>query len=258
MEKLPPQRHALILDMVRAHGAASIHSLAEHLNVSPSTVRRDLEYLTEGGYLERTHGGAVSRRPPTARFEVDASIAAETARAEKRAIGAEAARRVMAGQSVIFDASSTVRAAAEHVIGLGVALTAVTNDLVTARILVGSSAVETVVAGGTVLAGTTTLVGEPAHGFLSRIHADIAFIGVHTISGNVLTETSLEVARMKQLMIAAANKVIVLADSTKFTSPAFVEICRINEVSEIITDAGASPQRLNELRSAGVECTVAP
>ncbi|MEM8856478.1 MAG: DeoR/GlpR transcriptional regulator, partial [Pseudomonadota bacterium] len=109
-----------------------------------------------------------------------------------------------------------------------------------------------------VLAGTTTLVGEPAHGFPSRIHADIAFIGVHTISGNVLTETSLEVARMKQLMIAAANRVIVLADSTKFTSPAFVEICRINEVSEIITDAGASPQRLNELRSAGVECTVAP
>lgn len=257
MEKLPAQRHALILEMVRAKGAASIQSLADHVKVSPSTVRRDLEYLTEGGYLERTHGGAVVRRTPSARFEVDASIAAETARSEKRAIAAEAARRVVAGQSVVFDASTTVRAAAESLIRLDIPLTAVTNDLFTAQVLVGSPTIHTIVAGGTVLPGTTTLVGEPAQGFLSRIHADIAFIGVHTISGNTLTETSLELAGMKQLMIEAANRVIVLADSSKFTSPAFVKICSLSAISEIITDAGVPPQRLDELRSAGVVCTVA-
>ena len=257
VEMLPAQRRALILETLRDQSAASIQTLADSLGASASTVRRDLEYLTEQGYIDRTHGGAVIRRSPTARFEPEASIAAETFRPQKEAIAALAAQRVAAGQSVLFDAGSTVRAAVRRIAERGVALTAVTNDLRGALELIGAPHIHTIVVGGALRPGTATLTGEPGHHFLAEVHADIAFVGVHTISGTIFTETSLEVAAMKRLMIAAARRVIVLADSSKFGPPSFCEICGVDRVDEIITDAGATEAQLRELAAAGVTCTVA-
>ena len=257
VELLPAQRHALIIEHLRKHNVASIQALTQALGASESTVRRDLAYLVEQGYLERTHGGAIIRHQPEARFEPDQSIAAEMARAEKHAIGAVAAQRVSPGQSVLLDASSTVSAAAEHILQRGLDLTVVTNDLACAARMGQSPQASVILTGGTVRRGTSTLTGEPAHGFLSGIHADIAFIGVHTISDAVFTETSLEVAGMKQLMIRAAKRVIVLADASKFGPPSFCEICRIADVAEVITDAGATGEQIEAVRAAGALCTIA-
>lgn len=256
VEMLPAQRHALILETLRDQGAASIQTLSERLSASASTVRRDLEYLTEQGYLERTHGGAVIRRTPDARFEPEPSIAAETARAQKEAIAAEAAERVVEGQSVLFDASSTVHAAARRIVERGIPLTAVTNDLRCATILMASDRIHTIVTGGAVRPGTATLVGEPGRGFLGQIQADVAFIGVHTISPPVFTETSMEVAATKRRMIASARHTIVLADSSKFGSRSFCEICPIDSVDEIITDDALSDEGLAELTVVTTRCTV--
>jgi DeoR family transcriptional regulator of aga operon len=253
---LPAQRHALILETLRDRGAASIQSLSARLSASASTVRRDLEYLTEQGYLERTHGGAVIRRPPVARFEPDESIAAETARAQKAAIGAEAALRVSDGQSVLFDASSTVRAAARRIVERGAALTAVTNDLRCAAILTGSARINTIVTGGAVRRGGAALIGDPGQAFLSQIQVDVAFIGVHTVSPPVFTETSIEVAAMKRRMIAAARRTIVLADATKFGPRSFCEICPIDAVDEIITDDGLTFDQRAELGLDAAGCAV--
>jgi DeoR family transcriptional regulator of aga operon len=257
VDMMPAQRHALILETLREQGAASIQSLADRLGASASTVRRDLDYLTEEGYLERTHGGAVMTRPPMARFEPEASIAAETSRVQKERIAAVAAQRVAPEQSVLFDASTTVQAAARRIVERGIALTAVTNDLRCAAALMAAPAIHTIVTGGAVRPGAATLTGEPGYSFLGGIRADVAFIGVHTVSGAVFTETSLEVAAMKRLMIEAARRVIVLADATKFCPPSFCRICAVGAVDEIITDAAPDEAQLAELRSAGVACTVA-
>ncbi len=254
---LPAQRRALILERLRVENAASIQDLAAALGASPSTVRRDLDYLTERGYIERTHGGAIIQSVPTTRFEPEASIAAETARAQKSAIAAVAARRVSAGQSVLFDASSTVREAARVISGLDLALTAVTNDIACAMILSNATAIHTIVAGGAIRPGSTTLVGSPGQEFLGSIHADIAFVGVHTVADSVFTETSLEVAAMKKRMIAAARKVIVLADSSKFGGQSFCEICSIEEVDEIITDDELPKSTRRDYEATGVALTIA-
>ena len=257
VEMLPAERHALILELLRERNAASIQLLADRLGASISTVRRDLDVLTEQGYLERTHGGAVSRRAPAARFEPASSIATATARAQKEAIGRLAAERVSAGQSVIFDSSSTVAAAALELARRGTAFTAVTNGLQCAAVLHDAPAIHTLVVGGAVRPGTRTLVGEIGRSFLSQIRADIALVGVHAISGAVLSETSVEVAAMKRLMIEASSRVIVLADSSKFGAPSFCEICRAGRIDELISDDGATEEQLSELRGAGVECTLA-
>lgn len=114
-----------------------------------------------------------------------------------------------------------------------------------------------IVTGETVCGGTSTSTGEPAHGFLSGIHADIAFIGVHTISDAVFTQTSLDVAGMRQLMIRAAERVIVLADASKFGRPSFCEICRVSDVAAVITDAGATGEHIEAVRTAGALCSIA-
>lgn len=256
VDLMPAQRHALILELLKDFNAVSIQDLAGRLDASASTVRRDLIYLTEQGYLDRTHGGAIRRSVPTARFEPESSISAELARSQKHLIGVEAARRVKAHQSILFDASSTVQSLARGLVDAQIPLTAVTNDMTTAGIFGEASVIETFVTGGKLRAGSATLIGTPGNTFLTTIHVDIAFIGVHTISGSVFTETGLEVAEMKRRMIKAAKRVIVLADSSKFGPASFCEICRISEVHEVITDSGASLDQIEAIQAAGTICCV--
>ena len=108
-----------------------------------------------------------------------------------------------------------------HILERRLDLTVVTNDLACATKMGRAQRATVILTGGTIRRGTSTLIGEPAQTFLSGIHVDIAFIGVHTISDGVFTETSLDVAGMKQRMIHAAKRVIVLADSSKFAPPSF-------------------------------------
>ena len=109
VEVIPAKRRAVILRASpRANGAASIQELAEALGASLSTIRRDLEQLTETGYLERTHGGALLVPPFRSTFEGEGQVNALMNRREKQAIGAEAAKRLSARDSALFDSSSTV------------------------------------------------------------------------------------------------------------------------------------------------------
>src|SRR5262245_13053162 len=91
---IPAQRRALILDLIRGGNGASIAALAERLMASESTVRRDLDYLTERGYLERSHGGAMLKGAPPTTFEPQYEIGSRTQHAEKVAIGHAAAQLV--------------------------------------------------------------------------------------------------------------------------------------------------------------------
>ncbi len=258
VELIPPKRWALILERLKREGAAGIQELADAVGASASTIRRDLEHLERQGALERTHGGATLQRTELATFEPDLAIAAQFARSEKEAIGAMMASELRRGQSVIFDASTTVLEVARAIAARPIPLTAVTNSLAIAQTLAGVSEVHLVVPGGTVRSGSLTLVGRPGEDFLRTIHADIAILGTHAITGGVLTETSLEVAAMKRAMIAAARRVVVLADSSKFTTPSFCTICNVSEIHEIITDERIDPAHLANLRTFDVAVRLVP
>ena len=257
-EVIPAQRRAMVLELVRQRGAASIQELARVIGASASTVRRDLEHLQGAGYLQRAHGGALLPGTPLATFEPDQIFAAGLARAQKQAIGQAAAALLAPGEAVIFDSSSTVREAARAAVERRIVLTAVTNDLATGQMLAAAPEIRVVVPGGTVRPGSLTLTGEPGTGFLAGIHADTALIGVHAISGQLFTETALETAAMKRAMIAAARRVVVLADATKFQPAAFCTICDAAAVHDLITDAGADQVALDRLRDLGVAVTQVP
>ena len=252
------QRRALILEELRREGAGSIVVLAGRIGVSPSTIRRDLEFLTEGGYIVRSHGGALLREPNRTTFEPEQEIGVHVARAAKAAIGAHAAALVEEGQSVIFASSSTVVEAAKAVVDRALRLTVCTNDIGTALILARSETAQLVVLGGTNRRGSLTMIGEPGVSFLGRLHADVAFIGIHSLFGGRLSETSIDLASMKQGMIASATRSIVLADSSKFRHPAFCDVCDVSDVQAVITDSGIADAEHRRLVDAGVEVNVVP
>jgi DeoR family transcriptional regulator of aga operon len=257
-ELIPAQRRALVLEQIRLRGAASIADLAESIGASASTIRRDLEELERKGYLERAHGGALLQRTTSPTFEPEASIAAEFSRDEKHAIGVAAAELLNVGEAVIFDSGSTVLEAARAAARRNLALTAVTNDLATGQVLAGADRIRVVVPGGTVRPGSYTLAGEPGQQFLTTLHANVALIGIHAVSGGWLSETTLEIASMKRAMIAAARRVILLADATKLNQTAFCRVCELPAVDLLITDGRADPAELLRLRDAGIEVLVAP
>jgi len=200
--------------------------------------------------------GALLQPTHRTTFEPEPSIAAETAWPQKRAIGAAAARLLCAGQSVIFDSSTTVEAAAMAAVARGLSLTAVTNSLGVAARFAGVPTVRLVVVGGSARPGSGTLTGDPGQSFLETVHADVALIGVHAITPPAFTETALEVAAMKQRMIAAARRVVVLADGSKFGAPSFATICRADRIDALITDDGAPADALAALRDQGIAVTV--
>lgn len=252
------QRRALILEELRREGAGSIVALAEKIGVSPSTIRRDLEFLTEGGYIVRSHGGALLKEPHRTTFEPEPEIGAHVARAAKEAIGSHAASLVEQGQSVIFDSSSTVLEAAKAVAARRIRLTVCTNDIGTALVLARSDNLHLVVLGGTTRRGSLTMIGDPGVSFLERLHADIAFIGIHSLVGGRLSETSIDVSAMKQRMISSAARAIVLADSSKFRHPAFCDVCAVTAVHAVVTDAGIADAERQRLLDFGVEVVVVP
>ncbi|MFI5013915.1 MAG: DeoR/GlpR family DNA-binding transcription regulator [Hyphomicrobiales bacterium] len=253
---IPAERQARIVEIIRRQGAASIHAIALAMKASVSTIRRDLEELTERGYLDRTHGGAIQRSRFRTTFEPSQEIAGRLAHAEKLAIARHAASLIGAGQSVAFDSSSTVLEAARAVAMRRIPLTAVTNDLRIGQELGLAEGVKVILTSGALREGSMTLVGETAIAFISRLKVDIALIGIHSLEGLRPSETSLEVAAVKRAFIASGRKVLLLADSTKFDSPAFTEIGGLELFEELVTDQGIAASVRRSVEKRGVKVTV--
>ena len=254
VERIPAQRHAAILEHLRTRGAASIPELTEAMAASPSTVRRDLDYLAERGYVERTHGGATLSTGST---EVDSSISSHIAQREKAAIGRLTVNWVRADMTIIFDSGTTVLEAARAIADSELPITAITNDLSIAQILGGKGNNQVIVPGGTLRPGSQTLLGNPGATFLRGIHVDLAFLGTHAITDNLLTDSSLDLADVKRAMIQAARQVVVLADSSKFGPTCNFDICTLSEIDEVISDDGLSEADRKTTESHGAKVSIA-
>lgn len=254
---IPAKRRALVLEQIQLQGVAAISELSELLKTSSSTIRRDLDYLTQQGYLERTHGGASVRPLTRPTFEPHAEIASHVARSAKVTIGTAAANKIKPQQSVIFDSSSTVLEAARALVRRRIPITAVTNDLATAAELSKNSEINLVVVGGTLRPHSMTLTGDPGTSFLAGLHVDIAFLGAHSLVGGALSETSVDVASIKRLSARAAEHRMVLADVSKFAAPAFCRVIGLEEINTLIVDAAPSKADQDFVRSHGVTLEVA-
>lgn len=257
-EVLPAKRRAMVLDIVRRTGMASVQDITARIEASPSTIRRDLEYLTGEGLLERTHGGAMVASEFPATYELEPSINIESCSDEKQAIGAYAAGLIRSGESIIFDASSTVRVVAAKAVERNLKITAVTNHLDIGHICASQGHWRTYILGGALRENSNMVLGETAETQLSQMHADLCFLGTYSLTGTIMTDPLPEVAALKRRMIRSARRVVALADGSKFRAAAFAEFCGTEALSELVTDTTAPAEALEEIRRSGCKVTVVP
>lgn len=255
---IPAQRQAMILEILQTDGAASVQQFADAIGASVATVRRDLETLESKGFLDRTFGGASLRARALVRLEPGHAVSAHIRHDEKVAIGIAAAGRIEPHQCVIFDSSSTVREAARAILDRGIPITAITNDLMIAQMLANSTNVTVLTIGGRVRTGSMTLFGPPGEEFLSGVKADTALIGAHAVTLDGPSEVTIEITRIKQMMVSAARAVRVLADHTKLGDASAFRICGIEKIDELITDQKADPAICTALRARRLMVTIAP
>lgn len=257
---LPEERRRAILDHVRSSGSADVAGMSGRLRVSAATIRRDLRLLEERGDLERTHGGAVTPRLGTAYEPVYGDKLRRNA-AAKSAIAARAATLVQDGEVVILDSGSTTLGLAEH-LARRRNLTVVTSDLQIAVALAAGSSVEVIVIGGRVRSSLFSVIGPSAESDLRALNADVAFLGADGISLTAgVTNANLEEAAIKQRMLEAGQRAVLLADHTKFGKTNLAKVCDVDAFDEIITDEGIAdedlaPYRLRNPHIVRVPCEV--
>jgi DeoR family fructose operon transcriptional repressor len=250
----PEQRKARILELVQRHRAVRVSELGGQLGVSEASVRRDLQDLEERGLLKRTHGGAVSH--DAAAFEPSLAEKQDQHGEAKVAIARVAAGLVEEGETVVLDAGSTTLQIARQLKGRR-NITVVTNGLNVAWEL-ASSPVELVLIGGTLRAGTLSLVGPLAESALSRLRVDRLFLGVNGLDlKNGLTTPNVIEAETKKAMLESAKEAIAVADASKFGRVAFCRICGVERLHVVITDSAVPAPALRGLEERGVRVLVA-
>ncbi|RQP09882.1 MAG: transcriptional regulator, partial [Parapedobacter sp.] len=136
-------------------------------------------------------------------------------------------------------------------------LTVVTSALNVSVQLIKHPNVEILQLGGILRKSSTSVAGLYAEGILSDFFCSKLFLGVDGIDLEFgLTTTNAQEAHLNRKMMEVSQKVIVLADSTKFGKRGFGRICGIDEVDHIITDNGVSPHTVAALEKRGVKVTV--
>lgn len=236
--------------------------LALALQVSASTIRRDLDILDRNGELTRTYGGAVLRPGETINEVDDTEEEAEGEFRDhsgvelKRAIAARAAALVKDESVVILDIGTTTPWIARELRGRPV--TVITSNLAVLDELRDDQTVRLVMLGGVLRRNYRTLVGSLTQLALTQVSADIVFLSCTGVrpSGNVVDNMAIE-APIKQSMIDAADRVVLLASEEKFPGSGALRLCSLSDIDVVITTAGANFETLKLCREAGGEVIVA-
>jgi len=226
-------RHAAILRLARVSGKVEATQLAQTLQVTPQTVRRDLREICAANLLERVHGGAVL---PSGVRNIAYDDRRALSRDAKQQIATRAAQLIPDNASLFLNIGTTTEAVA-HALHAHRDLMVVTNNLNVANILARNPSCEVVVAGGTLRRKDGGLVGDLAALAIARFKVDFAVIGASAIdpNGDLLDFDPQEVRVSRQILDAARASILV-ADKSKFTRKAPVKIGAISEINDFVTN----------------------
>lgn len=255
MSKSIARRHQHILNRLKEQGFVNVNELGQELGVSLVTIRKDLKDLEERNLLHRTHGSATLTDPYITERNIH----------EKEKIGVEQKQRIAAkalgfvepNDSIILASGSTILELARQVSSIK-PLSVVTASLNVAQILNINPDIEIYQLGGVIRKSSNSAVGPSAERMMQGFSCNKLFIGVDGIDPDYgLTTTNALEASLNQVMISAAQKIIVLADSAKFGRRGFGRICSLTQVDLVITDNGISESMVKRFASAGVELIIA-
>jgi len=244
------ERHQYIIKKVNEKGHISVIELCDALQVSSVTIRKDLQFLEDSRLVFRTHGGATRNNP----YQTDRPVNEKEKifEKEKVLIGKNAALLVSENDSIIIGSGTTTQFLAREINPLG-NLTVVTSALNVTLELLKHQNVDVIQLGGQVRRTSSSVVGQYANSILDNFFCSKLFLGVDGIDLEYgISTTNAQEAMLNQKMINVAQKVIVLADSSKFGRKSFGKIEDFSKIDTVISDDMPS-NYLKYLESLGIE-----
>ncbi len=227
------ERHEKIIKNVQTHGFVTIEALAQAFSVTPQTIRRDINTLSEKGRLCRHHGGAAI---PTSTENVAYNERKILCFREKQKIASLLAQHIPDNVSLFINIGTTTEAIA-HALCNHKRLRVITNNLNVAAIMSTNENFEVIVAGGMVRQRDKGIIGVATIDFISQFKVDYGIIGISgiDIDGTLLDFDYREV-RAARAIIDNSRSVFLAADHTKFGRNAMVRLGNIAEIDGLFTD----------------------
>jgi DeoR family glycerol-3-phosphate regulon repressor len=247
-------RQTDIIAIAKLEGRVSVEALADRFNVTPQTIRKDLNDLCERGVLQRYHGGAVlASGIANFGYEARRSLATE----EKRRIGVRAAALIPDNASILINIGTTTEQVAVALRSKQ-GLLAITNNINVVNILQGYDQIEVIVAGGVVRHSDGGVVGEAAVDFIRQFKVDYAVIGTSAIDADgTLLDFDYREVKVAHAIMNCARKSILVADSMKYERTAPVRIGHISQLDYFVTNAPPPARLLGICRDHDVEIEIA-
>lgn len=253
------ERHTRLKELLARRGVCDLKSLSAELDVSHSTVRRDIDALEQQGLVQQTHGGVIwvgekangsaAARPyafdQRMGYQLDA----------KRAIARAARELVQPGETVLLDGGTTTFHLAHELLGRPLQL--VTNSLPIANLFLNDDGVELILTGGLMYPRYGVLLGPSAENMLATIHTKTLFLSVAGVHDGMLYNQNLLLVQSERRMMEQAQQVVLLADAGKFGQQALARLCRLDEIDIVVSDEALADEHRGQVREAGCELIIA-
>ncbi|MFT3993743.1 MAG: DeoR/GlpR family DNA-binding transcription regulator [Dysgonomonas sp.] len=248
------ERHKIIIEELKRTGYVRVKELSEKLNVSEVTIRKDLKKLENRKMLYRNHGSANSVSSIIGERHIDEK---EKIRIEEKTLIAKAATELLDYDDKVIIASGTTLLAFAREIREDKPLTVITSSIKVSIALCYNPSIEVIQLGGVMRKKAASVIGNYAEKALDELVCNKLFIGVDGIDLDYgLTTSNLGEAHLNQKMINAAQKIIVLCDSSKFGKKGFSKICNFDMIHHIITDSNAPSNIIEMIKEKGIEVTL--
>lgn len=250
---LVEERRQKILDLISLRGFVALTDLAREIQVSESTLRRDLDYWHQHGALKRTHGGAIFLGDGTSLPALEERSARQLD--EKRLIAKVAASRVHDGDAILLDGGTTTLEVARLLVDRPVQI--VTNSLPIAHLVSAGRAADLVMLGGFVYPKTGVALGPMTVRMLDDIRVQQMILSVSGVTAQGLFNSNLLLVETERRMMTCADEVVAVVDHTKIGRLALAPLCELSAIDTLIVDPGLTPEQRHWLRDAGPRLIVA-
>ena len=242
-------RRARLRELIRSQGFASIPDLRSALDVSESTIRRDLDALVAEGEAQRTHGGVFYTGGGASLQLFENRRAGDWD--SKRQVAKAAARLIDNHDTLLLDGGSTTYELARQLVGRPLQI--VTNSLPVANLFAASDQADLVLLGGYVHSRTAVSLGPYANQMLATLNVQKAFLSIAGVDARGYYNSNLLLVETERAMMGCADQTIVVADSSKFGKSSLARLCTLDQIQTVVTDEHLSDAWRERLTSAGVE-----
>jgi DeoR family ulaG and ulaABCDEF operon transcriptional repressor len=175
--------------------------------------------------------------------------------ARKQAIGRVAATLCRPGEGIMIDGGTTTLQMCPHLAGLD--LQVLTNSLHIVNALLPQAGTRILVPSGAVFREQNIILAAAGEESMPRFHAPKLFMGAASVGPAGVMQADVVLVAAERRLIDRAEQVILLVDSSKFTTRSGTIVCGLDEVDTLITDAGISEATASAIRDAGVNLVIA-